>query len=203
MERWELQNGVLEFEEENHKYLFNGEECISVTQLIKFKFPSKYDGIDPEILKKAAKRGTFLHESVEVFEKYGIESKEYEEFRNYLFLKKAFEFKVLANEIPIVLKYKDLTICGRLDLVLEEPNEEGIGLGDLKFTSKFDKEYLAYQLNLYKLGYEQSYGKKINFLRGIHLKQKNRKYAEIPINQEIVIDLLENYLNYLKENKNE
>lgn len=200
MERWELQNGILEFEEENHKYLFNGKECISVTQLIKFKFPTKYEGIDPEILKKAASRGTFLHESIEMFEKYGIESREYEEFRNYLFLKKAFEFKVLANEIPIVLKYKDLTICGRLDLVLEEPNEEGIGLGDLKFTSVFDKEYLAYQLNLYKLGYEQSYGKKINFLRGIHLKHKNRKYAEISINEEKVIDLLE---NYIKESKNE
>lgn len=192
MERWEIGNNVLEFDEESHTYWCDGQKCISVTQLLKFKFPRKYEGIDEEVLKRAAEKGTFIHESIEMYEKYGIESNEIQEFRDYLFLKKQFKFEVTDNEIPIIIKYKDLIICGRLDEVLREAGKTG--LGDIKSTATFDKEYLAYQLNLYKLGYEQCYGEVVEFLRGIHLKNGTRKYAPIPINESAVIELLEQYI---------
>lgn len=146
MERWEIGNEVLEFDEATHTYLCNGQKCISVTQLLKFKFPKKYDGIDETILKRAAEKGSWVHETIEMYEKYGIDSNEVLEFQDYLFLKKAFNFETMGNEIPIIIKYKDLIICGRLDLVLKENMRKG--LGDIKCTSTFDKEYLIYQLNL-------------------------------------------------------
>lgn len=199
MERWKIGNDVLEFDEATHAYWCNGQKCISVTQLLKFKFLRKYEGIDESILQRAAEKGSWVHETIEMYEKYGIESNEVQEFSDYLFLKKAFKFEAIGNEIPIIIKYKDLIICGRLDLVLQE--QESIGLGDIKCTSVFDKEYLAYQLNLYKIGYEQCYGTTIEFLRGLNLKNGVRKYAPIPINKEAVIELLENYRKEVNMNE--
>lgn len=192
MERWEINGDILEFDEETHTYWVNGEKRPSVTQVLKFKFSNKYDGIDPNVLAQAAERGTYYHECVEMYEKYGIESNEIQEFRNYLFLKDKFKFKVLDCEIPIIIKYKNLIICGRTDLLIEENNQ--IGICDEKFTAICDKEYLAYQTNLYRLGVQQSYGKQVDILRGLHLKKEKRKYLQLPINEEITYQLLDEYI---------
>ena len=58
----------------------------------------------------------------------------------------------------------------------------------------FDKEYVAFQTNLYRIGYQQSYNVDISFLRGIHLRDKVRKYIELPIKEEMVMEFLKNYL---------
>ena len=192
MERWELGNDVLEFDEETHTYWVNGEKCPSVTQILKFKFPRKYEGIDEAVLKQAAERGTYVHECIEMYEQYGIDSSEVQEFRDYLFLKDKFKFEVLGNELPIIIRYKNLTICGRMDLTLKEGEQQG--LGDIKSTATFDKEYLAYQLNLYRMGAYQTYGLVAEFLRGLHLRKGTRKYAPIPINEKAVTDLLDQYI---------
>lgn len=196
VEKWIVGENTLVFDEDTHTYWCNGIKCISVTQLLKYKFPKKYEGIDESILKRAAEKGSYIHETIEMFEKYGIESNEIQEFRDYLFLKNKFNFIAIENEKPIIIKYKDLVICGRLDLVLEENKK--IGLGDIKCTSTFDKEYLAYQLNLYRIGFMQCYEKEIEFLRGIHLKNGVRKYAAIPINEGAAIELLEDYRRSLE-----
>lgn len=192
MERWEINGDILEFDEETHTYWVNGEKRPSVTQVIKFKFPNKYGGVDEAVLKRAAEKGTELHESIEIYETYGITSEELQEFRNYLFLKQQFKFDVVECEKPIILKYKDLVVCGRLDLVLKDNGK--LCLGDIKRTSVLDKEYLAYQLNLYRLAYQQCYGELIEGLRGIHLRKEKRKYLELPINEEITYQLLEEYI---------
>ena len=191
--KWDINGNEIVFDEKEHSYYCNGVRCISVTQLLRMQFPKKYDGVDEEVLKKAAEKGTNIHETIEMYETYGIESNECREFRDYLFLKKTFKFTALGNELPIMIKYKDLIVCGRLDMVIEENGK--LGLADIKCTSTLDKEYLSYQLNLYKLGYEQCFGNKIEFLRGIHLKNGTRKYVKLPINEKIVIDLLERYSN--------
>ena len=190
-ETWLINGSKLEYDDVTHTYWCDGIKCISVTQLLHHKFPKKYDGVSIETLQNAANLGTEIHEAIEIYEIYGLEREDLEEFRNYQFLKDKFGFKVLKNEIPIILKYKDLTICGRLDLVISEDNK--LGLGDIKRTSVLDKEYLAYQLNLYRLGYQQSYGESIDLLRGIHLRKSTRKYVKLPINEEATYELLEQY----------
>ena len=199
VESWEIAGRTLEFIEETHTYIYDGVILPSITQILKTKFGKKYNGISKEILNKASQRGTEVHKAIEDYETKGSET-EHKELRNYKFLKKQFKFECLQNEIPVVLFKDDKPIAaGRIDLVLKEGNN--VGIGDIKRTSTFDKEYVAYQTNLYRLGYQQSYGTKISFLRGVHLRNDIRKYIELPINENMAMELINKYLE--KENNNE
>jgi len=202
MEEWIINNKKVTFDEACHQYEVNGKKCISVTQLLKFKYPRKYEGISNHVLQAKAKVGTELHNAIEIYETYGIERNDLIEFRNYKFLKKRFKWWVEETEVPILLEYKDLYVCGRLDQVQKLLNEKvgcSVGLADIKHTSSLDKEYLAYQLNLYRLGYIQSYNRPVDFLKGIHLNRDDRKYVDIPINENIAYELLEDYINEKSE----
>lgn len=190
MEKWKINDDTLEFDEASHQYYCNGEPCISITQLIKFKFPDKYDGIDPEILARAAAKGTELHKAIELYEQMGLEDDSVE-LKNYIFLKKTFEWEVENCEVPVILHYKDLTICGRLDQVISI--DKVLGLADIKRTATLDRMYLAYQLNLYRLAFHQTYKERIMFLRAIHLKEQERRFCKIPINEQACYELLEDY----------
>ena len=199
VESWEIAGRTLEFIEETHTYIYDGVILPSITQILKTKFGKKYNGISKEILNKASQRGTEVHKAIEDYETKGSET-EHKELRNYKFLKKQFKFECLQNEIPVVLFKDDKPrAAGRIDLVLKEGNN--VGIGDIKRTSTFDKEYVAYQTNLYRLGYQQSYGTKISFLRGVHLRNDVRKYIELPINENMAMELINKYLE--KENNNE
>lgn len=200
-ESWEVARGLLEYIDESHTYIFNGVILPSITQILKVKFGNKYLGVSNKTLERAANLGTEVHKAIEDYEVRGIENKELKELRNYVFLKVRNNFKCLKNEVPIVLFLDDKPICaGRVDLVLEQNGCKGIA--DIKRTSVFDKEYVAYQTNLYRIGYQQSYGEDISFLKGIHLRENVRKYIDLPINEEMSINLLKEYLNR-KEKENE
>ena len=188
MKKWQIKGKELIFDEETHTYYYDGVKAISVTQILQRKFNKKYDGIDPDILKRAAERGSYYHQCVEMYEKYGIEA-EHQEFKSYLELKDRYRFEVLECELPIVFEYKGLVICGQTDLLIKEHNT--IGLADEKYTAKCDEDYLTYQLNLYRLGIMQSYGKDIELLRGIHLKNASKKYFLLPIREDLVYELLD------------
>ena len=199
MQTVEIKGGVLEYIDETHTYIYDGVVLPSITQILKAKFGGKYDGIPKETLERAAEQGTAVHQAIEDYEQQGIES-ELPELRNYKFLKKAYNFDCIANEVPVVLfKDDEAVACGRLDLVLKEG--EQIGLGDIKRTSALDKNYLAYQLNLYRIAYQQCYGTEIAFLRGIHLRNDTRKYVNLPINENLVKEALNEYLKGKKENE--
>ena len=188
MKKWQIKGKELIFDEETHTYYYDGVKAISVTQILQRKFNKKYDGIDPDILKRAAERGSYYHQCVEMYEKYWIEA-EHQEFKSYLELKDRYRFEVLECELPIVFEYKGLVICGQTDLLIKEHNT--IGLADEKYTAKCDEDYLTYQLNLYRLGIMQSYGKDIELLRGIHLKNASKKYFLLPIREDLVYELLD------------
>lgn len=195
MESIEIKGGVLEYIDETHTYLYDGVILPSITQILKVKFGSKYDGIPKATLERAAEQGSAVHKAIEDYERHGIEST-VPELRNYKFLKKAYKFECLKNEVPVVLfKDDEAVACGRLDLVLQEGNE--IGLGDIKRTSVLDKNYLAYQLNLYRIAYQQCYGTEISFLKGLHLRNDVRKYIDLPINENLAYEVLN---QCLKEN---
>ena len=198
METVEIMGGVLEYIDETHTYIYDGVVLPSTTQLLKVKFGNKYNGIPKETLERASVQGTAVHKAIEDYEQGGVES-ELPELRNYKFLKRAYNFECIDNEVPVVLfRDGEAVACGRLDLVITEG--EQIGLGDIKRTSALDKNYLAYQLNLYRIAYQQCYGTQIEFLKGIHLREDTRKYVTIPINENLVQEILD---QYFKENENE
>ncbi len=197
-ESWEIGGHWLEYYDTSHIYLVDGLVVPSITTIIKGKFREKYDGISKATLNHAADLGTAVHEAIERFCKDGTES-ELPELRNFKFLKNQYQFEVIDNEVPVILFQDDKPIsAGRLDMVIKMAiaDEKGnsyppvIGLADIKRTSKLDKEYLAYQLNLYRIAYWQSYGVKARFLKGIHLREDTRKFVNIPINEDLAWDIV-------------
>lgn len=190
---------TLEFIENGHIYVCDGEIVPSITQMLKLKFGGKYNGVSKSVLQKASEKGTMVHEAIEKYCKYGYES-DLPEVRNFKFLQRAYKFDVIENEVPVILSFDGKPVsAGRLDLVIEKIGEDGVlygerGIADIKRTSTLDKEYLAYQLNLYRIAYQQCYGMKIDFLKGIHLREEKRKYVDIPINEEMAIELVKEYL---------
>jgi hypothetical protein len=187
----------LEYYDDTHTYLVDGVIVPSITQILKIKFSKKYKDVSNDVLKRASDKGTQVHEAIEKLCKTG-EVEDLKEVKNFLFLQKHYKFEVLDNEVPVILFKDGVPIgAGRLDLVLSVDGE--LGLGDIKRTSVLDKDYLAYQLNLYRIAYQQCYDKEITFLNGIHLKDDVRKVVKIPINEELTWELIKDYEKKVSE----
>lgn len=184
----EIKGHTIEFYEDDHIYLCDGMILPSITQVLAKKFGKKYDSVPSAVLKARAEEGTRVHSAIERLCKTG-EMTDLPEVKNFLFLKKAFGFEVLNNEVPVILFQLDEPIaCGRLDLVIRKDGETGIA--DIKRTSVLDRDYLFYQLNLYRIAYEQCYDEEISFLAGLHLKEKQRRFVPIPINAPLAWELI-------------
>ena len=193
----EIAGHTLEYYDEDHLYICDGVVVPSITQILKVKFGNKYNRVSGAVLSRAAEKGTAVHSAIEAYCKRGTES-ELPELRGFKFLMKNYKFTVRANEVPVILFRDDVPIAaGRLELVLEIDGK--IGLADIKRTATLDKEYLAYQLNLYRIAYQQCYRTPIEFLKGVHLREDTRKFVDIPINEEIPLELVKEYERLNKE----
>lgn len=198
-ECWHIKGHDLEFLEDEHQYLVDGVTVPSITQCLKTRFGNKYAAIDRATLQRAAERGTEAHRAIEEWCKYEIES-DLPELRNFKFLQRQYHFEVLANEVPVILFDNDEPIlAGRLDLLLEMDGK--MCIGDIKRTSTLDKEYLGYQLNLYRIAYQQCSGDKIEILRGLHLREETRKFVTIPINEQCAWNLVKDWREIETYNK--
>lgn len=183
----------LEYIDETHTYVVDGILVPSITGMLQKKFRHKYDGVNRAILNNASRLGTQMHETIQRYCEEGYED-DSKELHNFKFLQKHYGFEVLKNEVPVILFHHGEPIgAGRLDMVISMNGERG--LADLKRTSTLDKEYLGYQLNLYRLAYMQSYDEDIGFLKGIHLREDKRKFVDIPINEELIYIFINDYMN--------
>ena len=181
----------LEFIEDGHIYLVDGVIVPSITEMLKSKFGHKYDFVNEAVLNRAASAGTAVHEAIERYCKTGEES-DMPEVRNFKFLQKHYGFKAIENEVPVILFDAGEPIAaGRLDMVIEINGE--LGGADIKRTSVLDKEYVAYQLNLYRIAYRQSYGIVWQFLRAIHLREDKRKFVTIPIAEDLTKEFIQEW----------
>lgn len=180
LEKIEIGRDILEYEDMSHTYILNGICIKSVTQLLDVKFGNKYAHIDPEVLKKAAERGTQIHKAIEDYCKG--EDSDLDEVRGFKFLQKNYGFEVVENEKMLILNFNNEHYGGRFDLLIKINGK--LALADIKTTSTLDKEYLAYQLNLYRIGAKQTYGYDIEELYGLHLRGDKRKLVKIPIVDE-------------------
>lgn len=195
---------VLEFLEVPHIYIIDGIIKPSITQIIKYKFAGKYKGVDAATLRRAADAGTAMHAAIEglcelerqtgqLLTSKDLAEDSPPELRNFIFLRKKYNFEVEQNEVPVILEDKtgEIIAAGRLDLVLKMGDE--IGGADIKRTATLDKEYLALQLNLYRIAYRQCYGIEWSFLRGVHLREDKRRFVEIPIKEEYTWQFIEEW----------
>lgn len=185
---------TLEYFDDEHLYLVDGVIVPSITQILAHKFGRKYEHVNRDVLRRAAEAGTAVHEAIERYCTTGEDS-DLPELRNFKFLQRQYGFMVEKNEVPVILhRFNDWEpiAAGRLDLVLYMNGK--VGGADIKRTSTLDKEYLAYQLNLYRIAYRQCYGDEWEFLRAIHLREDVRKFVEIPINEEMAWQLVNEYM---------
>ena len=193
----EIKGHELEFFPDGHVYLVDGVILPSITQILSARFGGKYANVNKADLDRAAAAGTAVHAAVEAYVKTGAES-DLPELRGFKFLQRSYGFDVVDCEVPVILfDGEDPVAAGRLDLVLRMNGE--LGGADIKRTATLDKDYLFYQLNLYRIAYAQSYGPEWSFLRGVQLREDKRKYVQIPINPDEAWGLVREY--FAKEDK--
>lgn len=190
MESWEINGRTIEFDPEYHIYLVDGVIVPSVSEILKTKF-NDYACVSRAVLDQASARGTALHKAIELYETTG-ETSDLKEFHNYLFLKKRFGFTNISNELPVIYEENGKVLfAGQLDQIIEENGE--LGINDFKRVSAPNKEKIAYQLNFYKIAYEQSYHQKIKSLSFMQLREDTRRFYAVPINEQSAKELLQNY----------
>lgn len=192
METFSIKGGTLEYFDETHTYLYDGIMLPSVTQILGVKYKNDYASVPPAVLNNAAKRGTAVHKAIENYNNSGYDDGS-EAVRNFKFLQKQYGFEVLDSELPIVIFKDDMPIaCGRLDMTMLMDGETGIA--DIKTVSALNKEKIAYQLNLYRIGLMQSYGVDAQFLKIIHLRDGIRKVIDSPVNEDMTWELIDKFL---------
>ena len=199
METFSIKGGTLEYFDDTHTYLYDGMMLPSVTQILGVKYKNDYASVPPAVLDNASKRGTAVHKAIENFNVSGYDDGS-EAVRNFKFLQKQYGFEVLDSELPIVIFKDDIPIaCGRLDMTMLMDGETGIA--DIKTVSALNKEKIAYQLNLYRIGLMQSYGVDAKFLKIIHLRDGIRKVIDSPINEGMTWELIDKFLEKEYEKK--
>lgn len=192
METFSIKGGTLEFYPETHTYLYEGLMLPSVSRILGVKYKNEYASVPPAVLNNAAQRGTAVHKAIENYNNSGYDDGS-EAVRNFKFLQKQYGFEVLDSELPLVIFKDDFPIaCGRLDMTMLIDGQTGIA--DIKTVSTLNKEKIAYQLNLYRIGLMQSYGVDAQFLKIIHLRDGIRKFIDSPINEKMTWDLIEEFL---------
>ena len=192
METFSIKGGTLEFFPATHTYLYDGLMLPSVSRILETKFNGEYKNVPPAVLDNAAKRGTAVHKAIENYNNSGYDDGS-EAVRNFKFLQKQYGFEVLDSELPLVIFKDDMPIaCGRLDMTMLMDGETGIA--DIKTVSTLNKEKIAYQLNLYRIGLMQSYGVDAKFLKIIHLRDGIRKVIDSPVNEKMTWDLIDKFL---------
>ena len=94
------------FYEGPHEYYVDGVKVPSVTELLerysRLHGLDDYSNIPQDVLRRAAARGTALHNEIEQFEKFGTRGSS-EEFWNYLTLKSRYGVRVESSELPVII----------------------------------------------------------------------------------------------------
>jgi hypothetical protein len=192
METFSIKGGTLEYFDETHTYLYDGLMLPSVSQILGTKYRNEYASVPPAVLNNAAQRGTAVHKAIENYNNSGYDDGS-EAVRNFKFLQKQYGFEVLDSELPIVIFKDDMPIaCGRLDMTMFIDGQ--IGIADIKTVSTLNKEKIAYQLNLYRIGLMQSFGVDAQFLKIIHLRDGIRKVIDSPVNEDVTWELIDKFL---------
>lgn len=139
----------LVFEEKSHRYLLNGYSIPSVTTIMKPLSNAHYGSIDQEVLKKAANKGTIVHDAAENYMLFGVEDIA-PEFEGYFYAFK--KWTMDYNPIPIKPEYrlyhKVLNYAGTADLPCYISGK--LALVDYKTTATIAESLTRVQLEAYR-----------------------------------------------------
>lgn len=152
----------IEFIEETHQYRVKetGKFLPSVSGIIKQVLGSPYGGhISPEVLAKAAARGTAIHLEIELYELHGTLGSS-DQYKNYVALKNKEQWEVLETERLVYLLDEDFGACGTLDQIMRYQSDRHIA--DIKNTQKLHLTHVTWQESLYRMMWQLVTGETIS-----------------------------------------
>lgn len=193
MKAIKLNQSEVIFNQEEHTYTLKGKELQGITNMLSIHlFPHKYDNIDDEVLQRAAERGSFIHEQIELSDGGFEPSEQSDELCSYKAIKARNKLTTLANEY-LVSDNQNFASC--IDLVLQE-KDGAISLADIKTTYKLDKEYIRWQLSIYAMLFElQNPHLEVSHLYGIWLRGEKSDFCEVErIPSDIINELFKVHL---------
>lgn len=150
---------MIKFIEETHQYFDGEKELISVTTLMKkHGLAPNYDGVNAEVLRAKAERGSLIHKEIEDYIKQGSVgfTEELAQFADYL---KVWGIEVIKSE---EIAYNDIT-AGTVDLLLKDNGT--LVIADIKTTATLHKDAVSWQLSIYAylLGLDINKGQAFHF----------------------------------------
>ena len=167
----------LTFEEEHHVYKLNNVVIPSVTTIMKPLSASLYDGVDEEVMRRAAERGTAVHNAIENYLKFGIEDIDFG-YEGYFeaFLKwyREHDVKPLATESRVY--HRTLRYAGTADMPAIVDGK--VICVDYKTSASVNKMLTGIQLEAYAKAYE-SHGINFDGKAILHLKNTGN-YSWVP-----------------------
>lgn len=188
------------FNPEDHTYKTSDCRQLSgITSLLDRQlFKNKYTGIPEETLRKAAERGTFIHQNCELADEgFPVSC---EEAINYLSLKDKYN---LNHEVSEYLVSDNEHVASCIDKVYRY-DDTTFFLGDIKTTYKLNKEYVMWQLSIYAYLFEkQNPGAKVSSIFAIWLRGETSQLVELDrVPNEKVEELLRCDANGLQYEEN-
>ena len=158
------------FDPVSHSYLLDDEKLLmGVTELMsKHGLGADYCGIRQDVLDRAAAIGTELHREIQDYEN-GETIFASELIDDY----KKLGLKFIESEYP-VSDYE--IVASAIDGVYEGSKPDSVILVDFKFTEKYHRRALEWQLGIYKYLFErQNPGKNVEALFCLHGDKKTRR----------------------------
>ena len=158
----------LTFEEERHVYQLDGRILPSVTTIMRPLSNAMYGTVDESILKKAASRGTAVHNAIENYTLFGIEDIDEAYagyFKAYKSWMKQHTLNVLASETKVY--HKTLLYAGTADMIAEVDGHTI--LIDFKTSAAVNRMLTGVQLEAYAKAFE-SHGFSVDSKAILHLK---------------------------------
>ena len=171
-----LRKSPVVFDAENHTYTLDGKKLSGITGMLERQiFPDKYKDVPPDVMAKAAERGSLIHAQCQVLDDSGIDMGG-EETEGYLALKEAHALQYVASEY---LVSDEAYFASCIDKVYAEGGGR-YSLGDIKTTYTLDREYLRWQLSIYAHFFElQNPGTEVVNLYGIWLRGGTHQLAKV------------------------
>jgi len=135
------------FNQESHTYHLGDKQLGGITPIVKWMFPDTYGNVSQDVLEKAAERGSFIHENIELADSLGVTTRQCPEALEYVKLRDEWGLKALENEY-LITDGKDL--ASSIDIVFDD-----LSLADIKCTSKVHVDNVRLQLSIYAYLFEK------------------------------------------------
>lgn len=139
MEKINLKNSPVLFNEDGHTYTLDGQTLNGVTPIIAWLFPETYKGIPQFVLDNAAEYGTMIHKKCELADSMGIVDDDV-----VVAYRELLEMKGLKPVLSEYLVSDEYRIASCIDKVFDD-----LSLGDIKTTSKVHIPNVTIQLSIY------------------------------------------------------